>query len=471
MDWHGDSAPAPETVKFNRPLGRELGIDLTNIGNDDIARIFSGSEMPVGSAPIAQAYAGHQFGGFTPQLGDGRAILLGEIIDGSGRRRDLQLKGSGRTPFSRGGDGKAAVGPVLREYIVSEAMNALGVPTTRALAAVTTGENVMRETPLPGAVLTRVASSHIRVGTFEYFAARNDTDKVRQLADYAIARHYPAIADQPEHYLQFLNSVCNAQAALVAKWMLSGFIHGVMNTDNTTISGETIDYGPCAFMDVYDPATVFSSIDTQGRYQYQNQPSIAVWNLSRLADALLPLIDEDQDRGIEKATVVLEGFSDSYFNYWLEGMRNKIGLTELKDGDMELASALLKTMEGQNVDFTLLFRSLAEAASGNASTTKALFDDATVIDSWLEQWRTRLAEEEIDSGARIAAMNKTNPLYIPRNYQVEKALSAATIERDYSVFETLLDVVCSPFEKRDGLEEFELPAPETFGPYRTFCGT
>ncbi len=469
--WHGVTAPAPQTIKLNPSLAGELGLDLSNLGDVESAEIFSGTKMLPGAAPIVQAYAGHQFGGFTPQLGDGRALLLGEIIDSNGHRRDIQLKGSGRTPFSRGGDGKSALGPVLREYIVSEAMHALGVPTTRALAAVTTGENVMREIPLPGAVLTRVAASHIRVGTFEFFSARKETDKVQQLADYAIARHYPHLLDDTDRYIGFLEAVSHAQAALVSKWMLIGFIHGVMNTDNTTISGETIDYGPCAFMDAYDPATVFSSIDTQGRYQYQNQPSIAVWNLSRLAETLVPLIDPDQDRGVEKATEVLNGFSETYFSFWLSGIRKKLGLTTEKEGDIGLASELFKTIEGQNVDFTLLFRSLADVLSDQRSTVNSLFKEPGTLDPWLEKWQARLGEEDVTIAARTANMNQQNPIYIPRNHNVEKALSAATINQDYSVFETLLDVLTSPFEKRDGLEAFEQPAPVTFGPYQTYCGT
>jgi len=471
VPWHGKTAPAPKTIKLNGSLAHELGIDLSRLDDADSAEIFSGSRMLAGAAPIAQAYAGHQFGGFTPQLGDGRALLLGEVIDIEGNRRDIQLKGSGKTPFSRGGDGNAAVGPVLREYIVSEAMHALGIPTTRALAAVTTGEAVIRETPLPGAVLTRVAASHIRVGTFEYFAARGETDKVRQLANYAIARHYPHLVKNADPYLLFLEAVSHAQAALVAKWMLVGFIHGVMNTDNTTISGETIDYGPCAFMDHYDAAIVFSSIDAHGRYQYQNQPAITVWNLSRLADTLIPLIDEDQDRAIEKATAVLNGFSEIYFKHWLDGMRNKMGLMVAEDGDMELATDLFKVMEGQHVDFTLFFRGLVDVVSGQNADISASFNDPAEIDQWLTQWQARLAKENTNVEIRLAAMNKQNPIYIPRNHQVEKAISAATDNHDYDPFEAILEVLLSPFEKRQGLEEFEQPAPESFGPYRTFCGT
>ncbi len=471
VPWQGEQAPAASVIQLNHGLATELGMDFSNLDQEFAAMMFSGSDMFPGAAPLAQVYAGHQFGSFNPQLGDGRAMLLGEVVDTQGRRRDIQLKGSGRTPFSRGGDGKSALGPVLREYLVSEAMHALGVPTTRALAAVMTGERVRRETSLPGAILTRVASSHIRVGTFEFFSSRQETEKVRQLADYAISRHYADLVNAEDCYLHFLNAVCQAQAALVAKWMLLGFIHGVMNTDNSTISGETIDYGPCAFMDTYAPTTVFSSIDVQGRYTYVNQPSIAVWNLSRLADTLLPLIDDEEDRGVAKATEVLNGFSSAYFTNWLDGMRSKLGLITEKEGDMELCTDLLKALERQNTDYTLLFRGLSDAALGDDRKIRILLSNEDALDHWLTRWRSRLALESVDINQKIAMMNQTNPIYIPRNHKVEEALDAATWHQDFGPFEVLLELLSSPFERRPGYEIFEQPAPESFGPYRTFCGT
>jgi uncharacterized protein YdiU (UPF0061 family) len=470
VPWHGKSWPAPKTIKVNHVLAKELGLDFTALDEAATAALFSGSEIPLGASPLTQVYAGHQFGSFNPQLGDGRALLLGEVVDSNGIRRDIQLKGSGKTPFSRGGDGKAALGPVLREYIISEAMHALGVPTTRALAAVTTGQNVLRESSLPGAVLTRVATSHLRVGTFQYFAARGENDKVKQLADYAIARHYPVLVNKEERYLRFLESVCHAQSALVAKWMSLGFIHGVMNTDNTTISGETIDYGPCAFMEDYDPATVFSSIDAQGRYQYQNQPSIAIWNLSRLADTLLPLLDDVEERGIEKASSVLNSFSETYFTNWTIEMRKKLGLSLEKSEDTELANALFKIMDGQSVDFTKFFHSLSDSLSGEDQNTKQLFKEPNSIDAWLAQWKVRLAEEP-DTEKSSSMMKRTNPIYIPRNHKVEEALNSATHEQNFSLFEKLVDVLSTPYDKRNGLIDYESTAPDTFGPYQTFCGT
>ena len=471
VPWKGEAWPEPKIIRINQTLCGELGLSLDTLDRHQLAAMFSGSEMIEGAKPLAQVYAGHQFGSFTPQLGDGRALLLGEVIDRLGNRRDIQLKGSGKTPFSRGGDGKAAIGPVLREYLVSEAMHALGIPTTRALAAISTGQNVFREKALPGAVLTRVAASHLRVGTFQYFAAQNEYDKLEQLADYAIARHYPALISEPDRYLQFLGCVCKSQARLVAKWMSAGFIHGVMNTDNCTISGETIDYGPCAFMDNYDPSTVFSSIDTHGRYQYQNQPSIAVWNLSRLADTLLQLIDKNQERSIEKATSVLETFAKTYYSCWLNEMRKKLGLNIEQESDLDLVNDLLKTMQQQRVDFTLLFRSLADAASSDATMTRSLFEEPAEIDPWLLNWQERRKQETQHINASIAMMNASNPIYIPRNHKVEEALSAATEHEDFTLFETLLEILSRPTEKRTGFEEYETPAPETFGHYQTFCGT
>ena len=474
VPWKGATAPDPKMVKLNSALALELGLDASLLDGQVGAEIFSGSKAPQGATTLAQAYAGHQFGGFSPQLGDGRALLLGEVIDTNGNRRDIQLKGSGRTPFSRGGDGKAVLGPVLREYIVGEAMHALGIPTTRALAAVTTGEDVMRETVLPGAVLTRVAAGHIRVGTFQFFAAKGDIEMVRQLADYSIARHYPQLVGEKNRYLTFLKLVSDAQAVLIAKWMLVGFVHGVMNTDNMTISGETIDYGPCAFTDNYNPNATFSSIDVQGRYAYKNQPSIAGWNLARLAETLLPLIDEDSARAIDMATQVMELFGDTYRTHWHEGMRAKLGLETTQEGDFDLARDLLAAMEGQGVDYTLFFRCLAETIEGNNDATLSLFDDPGAIKSWLTRWRKRCAGEgtaQPDRPGRVDTMNMNNPLYIPRNHKVEEALTAAVFEHDYSIFETLMAVLHHPFEKTTGCEEFELPAPKDFGPYKTFCGT
>lgn len=461
--WEGEKAPEPQMVRLNLPLAKELGLDASALNGVAGAEIFSGSKAPEGADTLAQMYAGHQFGGFSPQLGDGRALLLGEVIDINGNRRDIHLKGSGRTPFSRGGDGKAALGPILREYIIGEAMHALGIPTTRALAVVTTGEDIMRETRLPGAVLARVAASHIRVGTFQYFAARGELDKIKQLADYVIARHYPHLEKEENPYLSLLGTVCDAQASLIAKWMLVGFVHGVMNTDNMTVSGETIDYGPCAFIDHYDPDALFSSIDGKGRYAYKNQPQMAHWNLTRFAETLLPLIDEDSEQAVEKATNVLEQFSEIYSTYWLEGMRAKLGLTTKEEEDFALASDLLTATEGQDIDYTNLFRSLADLAKDD--------EGLPCLKDWLPRWRKRCAKETVSHSERIATMNKVNPIYIPRNHLVEEALTAAVSERDYSKFEALMEALEQPFKKQSGYEHFAKPAPQDFGPYKTFCGT
>ncbi len=456
-------APAPRLLQFNHALAGALGLDPA-IANH-AATLFSGAAVPDGATPIAQAYAGHQFGGFSPQLGDGRAVLLGEVIDRTGRRRDIALKGSGWTPFSRGGDGKAAVGPVLREYLMGEAMFALGIPTTRALAAVATGEVVYREAALPGAVLTRVAASHIRVGTFQYFAARGDWDKVRQLADYAIARHHPDAVDAANPYLAFFDDVTRAQARLIAQWMGAGFIHGVMNTDNMTISGETIDYGPCAFMESYAPGTVFSSIDHNGRYAYANQPLILGWNLARFAETLLPLIDADEERAVAIATERLQGVADSYRAAWTEVMRAKLGLDGVDASDGALADGLLAAMDGQNADWTLTFRRLATAVAGNTTLIAPLFDDPGALLAWLPAWRARLAP---DAAAR---MDRVNPAIIPRNHLVEAALAGAT-DGDIALFQMMLDVISDPFGAAIGAREaYALPAPPGFGPYKTYCGT
>ncbi|MBL4891319.1 MAG: YdiU family protein [Rhizobiaceae bacterium] len=461
--WEGEKAPDPQMVRLNLPLAKELGLDASALNGVAGAEIFSGSRAPKGADTLAQIYAGHQFGGFSPQLGDGRALLLGEVIDIDGNRRDIHLKGSGRTPFSRGGDGKAALGPILREYIIGEAMHALNIPTTRALAVVTTGEDIMREAPLPGAVLARIAASHIRVGTFQYFAARGELDKIKQLADYVIARHYPHLEKNENPYLSLLSTVCDRQAFLIAKWMLVGFVHGVMNTDNMTVSGETIDYGPCAFIDNYDPNALFSSIDGKGRYAYKNQPQMAHWNLTRLAETLLPLINEDSERAIEKATSVLEAFPKIYGTYWLEGMRAKLGLTTEEEEDFALASDLLLAIEGQDVDYTNLFRSLADLSKED--------EGLPCLKDWLPRWHERCAKETVSHSERNAAMNKVNPIYIPRNHLVEEALTAAVSDGDCSKFETLMETLEQPFETRSGYERYAMPAPQDFGPYKTYCGT
>jgi len=461
-----EPAPAPRLVKLNRTLAHELGLDAEVLDSPAGAAIFAGNVVPEGAFPLAQAYAGHQFGNFVPQLGDGRALLLGEVTDRHGQRRDIQLKGSGRTAFSRGGDGKAALGPVLREYLLGEAMHGLAIPTTRALAAVTTGAPVFRERPLPGAVLTRVAASHLRVGTFQFFAARADPAKLRQLADYAIARHYPSVAEAANPYLAFLEAVRDRQAELIARWMHVGFIHGVMNTDNMAISGETIDYGPCAFLEHYHAQTVFSSIDRQGRYAYGQQPPIARWNLARLAETLLPLIHEDQPQAIELATAALNDFTDRYDRAWLNGMRAKLGLIGAPEtSDLALANDFLQALEDQRVDFTLAFRHLALAAQGNEEPIRALFQNPAGYDGWATGWRARLTEQS------APAMNAVNPVYIARNHQVELALSAATENQDFAPFEKLLTLLGEPFTERPGFEAYAQPDPQGNEGYQTFCGT
>jgi serine/tyrosine/threonine adenylyltransferase len=469
VPWKATQVSQPTMVKFNRELAEELGLDADALDSEEGARIFAGNETPEGASPLAQAYAGHQFGGFVPQLGDGRALLLGEVIDRNGRRRDIQLKGSGPTPFSRAGDGRAALGPVLREYLIGEAMHALGIPTTRALAAVLTGDPVFRETVLPGAVLTRVAASHIRVGTFQFFAARGE--QVRRLADYVILRHYPELKDAANPYLELLERVCDKQAALVASWMHVGFIHGVMNTDNMAMSGETIDYGPCAFMDHYDPATVFSSIDTHGRYAYANQPRIAQWNLARFAETLLSLIDDDRNRAIARATEVVNAFPGRYERHWLSGMRAKLGLVNEAEADLNLATGFLTVMEGKKVDYTLAFRYLADAAMGREEPLRGLFADPSACELWSGHWRARLAREAVAPSDRAQAMRRANPAFIPRNHRVEEALSAAVERGDYAPFETLLKILSRPFDDQPEFAAFAEPAPGGQGCYQTFCGT
>ena len=471
VSCQAEPAVAPKLLQFNHALAEELGLDPVALDSEAGLEIFSGNVTPMGSEPLAQAYAGHQFGGFAPQLGDGRALLLGEVIDTQQQRRDIQLKGSGRTPFSRGGDGKAALGPVLREYLIGEGMHALGIPTTRALAAVTTGEKVYRELPLPGAILTRVAASHIRVGTFEFGAARGDVDKVRALADYAIARHYPDTADAENPYLAFFAAVTNAQAALVARWMNVGFIHGVMNTDNMTISGETIDYGPCAFMDSYAPGTVFSSIDHHGRYAYANQPAILSWNLTRLAETLVRFVDPDKDRAIELLTETIGRIQPLYETYWLAGMRSKIGLSTEDPLDLELINDLLSVMEEGHADFTLVFRRLSQALRGGSNAVRHLFEEPGDFDVWAQRWQKRLEQDGIAAETSAQAMDRVNPIYIPRNHKVEEALAAAVDQEDMIPFSKLLAVLSHPFDEVAGNEAYATPAPVTNIPYQTFCGT
>jgi uncharacterized protein YdiU (UPF0061 family) len=470
VPWQAAPAPEPRLLVLNDELARELGVEPAALSGSDGVAVLAGNAVPEGASPVAQAYAGHQFGGFSPRLGDGRALLLGEVLDVHGRRRDLHMKGSGRTPFARGGDGKAAVGPMLREYVIGEAMHALGIPTTRALAVVATGDRVARETVLPGAVLTRVAASHLRVGTFEYAARHPDRTLVRRLADHAIARHHPQAADEENRYLALFTAVVDAQAQLVASWMLVGFIHGVMNTDNMTISGETIDYGPCAFMDAFDPATVFSSIDHGGRYAYGNQPRIAQWDLARLAETLLPLFDADSDAAIGAATDVLESFPERYGAYWGEGMRAKLGLADDGPEEAALIDDLAALMHAQRVDFTAGFRALSSAVRGDSSTARSLFDAPSAFDAWSDRWRARLLSQARDAEAVAEAMDRVNPVYIPRNHKVEEALEAATAG-DLEPFRRLLEVVSRPFDERPGLAAYAGPAPRSDFAYRTFCGT
>jgi len=464
---------SPALIKLNRPLAVQLGLDPDRLDSPEGAEILAGKRLPDGAEPIAMAYAGHQFGHFVPQLGDGRAILLGEVIDSDGVRRDIQLKGSGPTPFSRRGDGRAALGPVLREYIVSEAMAVLGVPTTRSLAAVTTGENVLRETALPGAVLTRVAASHIRVGTFQYFAARNDTEGVRRLADHVIARHYPQAAGAERPYRALLEGVIARQADLVARWLLVGFIHGVMNTDNTSISGETIDYGPCAFIDHYDPATVFSSIDEMGRYAYANQPRIAQWNLTRLAECLLPLLSDDRDMAISEAQAAIDGFRDVFDTAFQKGLRAKLGLFTARDGDSALAQDLLDAMARNEADFTLTFRRLSEAALGpdHDGDVRQSFADPTAYDQWAARWRQRTGDEPQDPADRRTAMRAVNPAFIPRNHRVEAVIEAAVNRHDFAPFEELLTVLSKPYEDQPAFAAYAQPPEPHQRVLQTFCGT
>jgi len=462
-------------IKLNGGLATELGLEWRSLGDAALANLFAGNSVPEGADPVATAYAGHQFGQFVPRLGDGRAILLGEVIDRSGIRRDIQLKGSGRTPYSRGGDGRAALGPVLREYLVSEAMHALGIEGTRALAAVTTGESVVRDGRLPGAVVTRVAKSHVRVGTFEYFAARGDQTSVRRLADYVIDRHYPELRSAARPYLELLQAVCLRHAALVASWMHVGFIHGVMNTDNTSVSGETIDYGPCAFMDAYDPATVFSSIDSMGRYAYSNQPHAAQWNLARFAETLLALIDSDPGRAVEAAGPVVEGFAGAFEEHWISGLRVKLGLQTPEPDDTALIRAWLELMHRNECDFTLTFRKLCAAADAPDGAVdeplEALFRRPDEYRAWAREWRARQAREASPAEGRGAAMRRVNPAFIPRNHRVEAMIAAAVERADYAPFEELLEVLSRPYEDQPRFEGYERPPRPEERVLQTFCGT
>jgi serine/tyrosine/threonine adenylyltransferase len=469
---HPTPVADPRLVVFNAPLARELGLDPQAV-EPEAAALFSGNQLPEDASPIAMAYAGHQFGAFVPRLGDGRAILLGELKTRAGELRDIQLKGSGLTPFSRNGDGRAVLGPMLREYIISEAMHALGIPTTRSLAVVTTGERVYREEVLPGAVLTRVAASHVRVGTFQYFAARGDQDGLRALLDYVIARHYPAAREAGSPALAVLKEVTQRQVDLMARWLLVGFIHGVMNTDNMALSGETIDYGPCAFMDEYDPKTVFSSIDRNGRYSYGNQPAIAQWNLARFAETLLPLIDPDTDKAVSLAMEVLDPFIDRFDALFLAGLCRKVGLSTALESDAELVRNLLTTMQHSHADFTLTFRRLSLMVENPAEQLqlRQLFSADSDIDGWLRAWQDRLAQDPGTLSERVAMMRASNPAFIPRNHRVQSALSAAE-GGDYEPFRKLLRILQHPFDDQaDMAAEYGLPPRQSERVLQTFCGT
>lgn len=475
---HPTPVADPALIIFNEPLADEMGLPASDLDPDAAAALFSGNQVPDGVDPLAMAYAGHQFGHFVPQLGDGRAHYLGEVSQPDGRAFDVHLKGSGRTRYSRGGDGRAALGPVLREYLVSEAMARLNVPTTRALAAVTTGEAVARERWLPGGVLTRVASSFVRVGTFQFFAAQGDQDAVKKLADHIIEKNYPQVRAADNPYLALLDVVVERQARLIARWMQLGFIHGVMNTDNMSIAGETIDYGPCAFMDDYDHHKVFSSIDHGGRYAYSNQPAIGLWNLTRLAETLLPLLAGDTDAAVAMAREVLETYPAHYETEWLAGFRAKCGLIgsddDGDDKDRALIEDLRNIMAGNHADFTLTFFYLSRVngqADTNENALKALFDDPEAVDTWLVKWRGRLQELGIDDAERRAAMQQVNPVYIPRNHRIEAAIRAAEDHGDLSLFHELHSVLREPFTVQEGKEQFMQPPEPQEVVHQTFCGT
>ncbi|MET1753957.1 protein adenylyltransferase SelO [Novosphingobium sp. RD2P27] len=465
--------PEPRLVRLNTELASSLKFDVDWLTSDEGLAFLSGQSILDGSEPAATAYAGHQFGNFVPQLGDGRAILLGELLDCEGRRFDIQLKGGGRTPFSRMGDGRAALGPVLREYIVSEFMAAAGVPTTRALAALTTGEPVVREQVLPGAVLVRVASSHIRVGTFQYFAARQDVESLQALADHVLWRHYPEATTAENVYRSLLDSIVAAQADLIARWLLIGFIHGVMNTDNMSVAGETIDYGPCAFMDTYDPATVFSSIDQFGRYAYGAQPQIGLWNLTRLAETLLPLLSDNEGQAIAIAQEALDAFEPRFLEAYHAGMARKLGLIEQRHEDASLANDFLAAMMENQVDFTLFFRNLSSAIQPGIGDeqVRSLFVDPTAADTLLERWRARLAEEPQDAITRKAAMDASNPAYIPRNHRIEEVIRAAVDKADFAPFHELMTLLSRPFELQPQYARYATPPLEHERVRATFCGT
>lgn len=456
---------SPKLIILNKTLAESLGLDIHGLQSRDGTAILAGNSIPEGALPIAQAYAGHQFGHFT-MLGDGRALLLGEQITPQGERFDVQLKGSGRTPYSRGGDGRAALGPMLREYIISEAMNGLGIPTTRSLAVVTTGESIIRETVLPGAILTRIAASHIRVGTFQYISAYGRVEELRILAEYTLQRHFPNVAADENRYFRLLQEVIKMQAELIARWQLVGFVHGVMNTDNMAISGESIDFGPCAFMDTYDPATVFSSIDRYGRYAYGNQPKIAAWNLARFAEALLPLIHSDQDEALRIANEEILGFDTIYYGLWLNGMRAKLGIFNEKTEDESIITELLSIMQKYDADFTNTFRGLTiDELCG-----MELFDTSEFA-QWKEKWKTRLTKQQESKEESKQLMRDNNPAIIPRNHRVEEALDAAVKQEDYSLMEKLLEVLSNPYAYSVEQDEYSTLPPPSTRPYRTFCGT
>lgn len=464
IPWRAEEAPDPDLLVLNEPLAAELSLDPAFLRSPEGLLLLIGNALPAEASPVAQAYAGHQFGWYASRLGDGRALLLGEIRHADGQLRDLHLKGSGRTPFARNGDGQAVVGPMLREFIVSESMHALNIPTTRSLAVVATGRSVQRETLLPGAILTRVASSHLRVGSFQYAGSTGDTGLLRRLADYALDRHYPTAVEAENRYLALLQGVISAQAALVAQWMLVGFVHGVMNTDNMTISGETLDYGPCAFMEGFDPAVVYSSIDETGRYAYRNQPLVAEWNLARLAESLLPLLHDDQEQAVDLAVEALGEFRRQYSGTWSAGMKAKLGLHEGLDDEVTspLVDELVALLQESRADYTSFFRHLGKAARGQAETARSQVSDPAAFDDWVARWRALAPDAD--------SMDGVNPVYIPRNHLVEEALTAATAGNT-GPLKQLMDAVASPFDERPGLERYAAPAPDSFGPYRTFCGT
>ncbi|MCH8570830.1 YdiU family protein [Nesterenkonia sp. AY15] len=465
IPWSAEVATAPRLIVLNRPLADHLGLDPADLESPDGVRLLIGNRVPRGAAPVAQGYSGHQFGSYSPRLGDGRALLLGELTDAGGQLCDIHLKGSGRTPFARGGaDGRAALGPMLREYVISEAMHALGIPTSRSLAVLATGDVVRREKPLPGAVLTRVASSHLRVGSFQYASAIGGSELVRRLADHAIARHAPVAADAENPHLALFTAAVSAQAQLVAQWMLVGFVHGVMNTDNMAISGETIDYGPCAFVDAYDPAAVFSSIDQSGRYAYRNQPPIAEWNLARFAETLLPLFNDDDEQAIALAQEALGAFRREYSAAWFLGMKTKLGLSQDLDDEVctPVVDDVMTLLQEQSLDYTSFFRALNHAARGDVRPVRQKARDLGALDAWLDGWRGLNPNAE--------QMDRVNPVYIPRNHLVEEALEAAT-DGDLAPFHQLLEAVTDPYHERERFVRYASEAPASFGPYRTFCGT